>query len=610
MRCGKKIFNKKTLQVLVLLLCCGLTVWGGSSNMSPGKNADIPEEKIPLSDETGRSRLISQTEADIDVIPDQYNCGAKNFLTTVIAGETINGVKFKESNGKNVMEFGYGNQNISGTVIFENMDFSGNEMGFYNEDRVDRNIKVVFNNCKFSKIKTSETASRMQYEFNNCTIKSFYGCNATFERCLFGESYQDGIIPFQNVTVNNCYVKDMSSTDPASTGIHSDGTQMFGHKNAEVKNVYFNNCRFEVPAIQTGGNSASVNACIMVQLEYNNAQNIQFSKCKINGGGYSIYARATKPELTLNNVVFSNVEVGCAKLFKTVYTDVSPAVRFENLKDTDSLYIGSVWKEAGTTHLSVSNDTNVDRSLVIYTDRGNYNFVVPKCPDGKNLYSNFKDYPFDIDVVIRDNCNYVVAYDTTEGGKKQIRFVNWSNQQVYLEDDFIDIYEPDRNVPGENGNNMSGVTIDTTTQLLAGTCGDSIMFWLDEDGILHMKGRGAAYNYHSKNPAPWYEYRDKIYEVDIADGITVIGNQCFGDCKNLKKVKLPDTLIRIGGNAFIRCRQLKEIVIPENIREIADYAFAATSLNKSDYLGSEERWGTVFIGKKNEQLIHCINFEY
>lgn len=571
----------------------------------------IPEEQIPLVESCGE--LIRETDADINVVPDKYNCGAKGELSVVTAGETVGNVKFKCSGDKNILEFGYGNKNISGIVKFENIDFSSNDMGFYNEWLVDRDIKVIFTNCKFAQIKTGQSTSRMQYEFNNCTIESFYGSNAVFSRCLFGESYRDAIIPFQNITVKDCFIKDMSSTDPSSAGIHSDGTQMFGHKDVEVRNVFFDNCRFEVPAIQTGGNSASVNACIMVQLEYNNGINIKFTNCKINGGGYSIYARTTRPEFYLDNVVFENIEVGCAKLFKTVYSRVSEDVEFINVNDTSSLYVGSVWKDGNSTHFSVTNDTNIERKLLIYTNNKKYIYEIPKCPDGKNLYADFQDYPFDIDIVIPELPRYAVCFEITEDGQySQLRYVNWGKEDVYFS------ANGSENITTKNEMNEK---VDTTTDSLGGSmnaydthiiasglCGQNVRYALSADGVLRLWGTGATFNYHSKLAAPWYEVRDRIKVVEIGEGIVKIGNQCFRDCSSIKSVSLPNTLEVIGYNAFIRCSGLEVIEIPRNVREIDAYAFAATRLQRCIYYGSRDSWNMIEVGIRNELVTKYVSF--
>ena len=103
--------------------------------------------------------LVEQTEQDIRVIPDKYNTGCSGNLTTAILdttnGTTINNVLFIAGSGntgtRRVMDFYYRNKDITGTVYFENYDFSEYPLWAYNLDKVDRQIKLVFNNCKFSR---------------------------------------------------------------------------------------------------------------------------------------------------------------------------------------------------------------------------------------------------------------------------------------------------------------------------------------------------------------------------------------------------------------------------------------------------------------------------
>lgn len=603
--------------LVVMVLCCLLGTLASCSEKEPKESAEISDEEVPweqtpnesdVSEETSSVEetleeitgiLIQETDADLQIIPDKYNCGAKGELKVVTAGEIVNEVRFKVSADRNVLEFGYGNKDISGTVFFENIDFSGNDMAFYNEGLVDRDIKVVFKNCLFGQIKSGQNASRMQYEFINCTLQSFYGSNATFDRCLFGGTYKDTIIPFQNVTVRNCYIQDLASDDPAGSGSHSDGTQMYGHKNAEVVNVRFDNCRFEIPAIKYGENSASVNACIMVQLEYNNGRNIHFTNCKINGGGYAIYARATRQDLYLEDVTFEDISVGCAMLFRTLYPDVSEAVVLQNVKEADALYVSSVWQEGETTHLSVSNDTNKERKLLVCTDSGNYCFTIPKCPNGKNLYQKFEDFPFDVDIKIDKPCEYIVCYEVSSRGElTQIRFANMTDGEVYLNPEEILSnlgIEIDSDAGEETGDDMEAI-------LLSGECGKDAQFSLYESGLLVITGNGATFNYDTKNAAPWYDLRDEILTVRIEEGISQIGNQAFRDCGNILEVTLPESLEIIGSNAFIRCASLIEICIPIGVREIGQYAFAGTGLRKCIYEGSAEEWSKIAIGKKNEVL--------
>ena len=56
-----------------------------------------------------------------------------------------------------------------------------------------------------------------------------------------------------------------------------------------------------------------------------------------------------------------------------------------------------------------------------------------------------------------------------------------------------------------------------------------------------------------------------LTEVEIPSNVIRIGNGCFRDCTNLKKVTLHDGLQSIGEAAFLGCENLKELSIPGTV---------------------------------------------
>lgn len=511
---------------------------------------------------TSGAVLVKQTEDDRQVIPDKYNTGATGKLTKVGLGDTVEGVKFIPVNDgtKNCLDFYYANKTVSGTVTFENYDFSQYPVVIYNGEPVERTIKLVFKNCKFSSFGASWSDTKILLKFNRCTFQNFNGSNAEFNQCKFGGSYIDGVVPFCNVTVKNSFFHDFGSKKSENSSLHSDGTQIYGWEGIIVRNISYKNCRFEIPPIAPEGSKASVNACIMLQLEYNSADTMKFEDCIVNGGGYSIYARSLYEKYTLNDVGFSNIRVGCAKKYGTYYPKISSDVSFDNVTETGALYVGTVWKKDGKTHLSVTNDTCRKRKLLVITDQGKYRYTIPACKKGSEMTAKdlYTDMPFDKEITIPKNCKYLICFDNTfSGAATQIRYVNWSGKKVYLS-------------KKEHSTLYSG----KDDLIASGECGDNVTYTLTKAGLLTLKGKGETYSYNSVKVAPWMVYSDMIRQIKVEKGITGLGDQLFLECYAIRKASLPGGLCKIGNRTFWGCASLCSIKLPKTVNEIGDNAFS------------------------------------
>ena len=140
------------------------------------------------------------------------------------------------------------------------------------------------------------------------------------------------------------------------------------------------------------------------------------------------------------------------------------------------------------------------------------------------------------------------------------------------------------------------VTVSATLVAIAGTCGDNATWRMsDEDGdgtyeTLNIEGTGATTNYAYllQRRAPWkYNFGSTITTVNIANGITSIGQdafyrlsnltaitlpasvrsigtQVFGDCTNLTTINIQNTdgIVSLGSYAFYNCNNLTTIVVP------------------------------------------------
>lgn len=575
---------------ICFLLCCMLGIFFcGNSLPVNAENAG----------ESGK-RVLPNVY-DIRIIPDKYNTGAQGELEQIGLGQQLEQMVLATGNNgtANVLEFYYRNKEVEGTIVLENMDFSAYPLLLFHADMLDRDIHLIFNNCKFSRVSLYQTKTPVFCEFNNCSIQNFSGGNVAFNHCQFGNSYSDGLIPFQDVQVRDCFFMDMTTMVAPGGEIHTDGTQLYGKAGIDVKNVCFDNCRFEIPSVADSTSHAYVNACIMLQMEYSNAKQVSFQNCIVNGGGYTIYARATKGDWTLEDVSFRNIQFGCAALYGKFYSQLSSDVAMEDISNTDSLYIGSVWKDKEGTHFSVTNDTNQKRSLLVDTDKGVFRYEIEACPSGSQIQEyrkgqtdskdwekvmNYASMPFDMDIRVPKDCGYAVCYDiTTPKQAKQIRFINWTNEVVTRKEEIEELKKQEQ-------------------VILSGSCGENVQYTLTNTGILTLYGQGRTYDYHSGKLSPWSEYNDRIKEIHVKQGMEHLGNQLFRNCSGVNKLVLEEGVKSTGGYTFGGLSSLTELTLPASMEVVGKAAFSGGILQKVYYLG--DSIGKLKIEEQNDNLVN------
>ncbi len=122
-----------------------------------------------------------------------------------------------------------------------------------------------------------------------------------------------------------------------------------------------------------------------------------------------------------------------------------------------------------------------------------------------------------------------------------------------------------------------------------GTCGDNLVWTLDNEGTLTISGTGDMKDYTNiytnvyfdcwfGSSAPWYfryesPYFGYVKAVVIKDGVTSIGQQAFSGLVNLAKITIPDSVTSIGECAFSACDSLKEIDLPDGVTSICKCTF-------------------------------------
>lgn len=94
----------------------------------------------------------------------------------------------------------------------------------------------------------------------------------------------------------------------------------------------------------------------------------------------------------------------------------------------------------------------------------------------------------------------------------------------------------------------------------------------DDYKTLTFAGTGEIVNYSSEYYRPTFIYKGRVTSVVIPEGITSIGNICYGFGK-LTTVNFPASLTTIGERAFSSCSGLTAITIPATVTAIGNNAF-------------------------------------
>ena len=104
----------------------------------------------------------------------------------------------------------------------------------------------------------------------------------------------------------------------------------------------------------------------------------------------------------------------------------------------------------------------------------------------------------------------------------------------------------------------------------SGTCGDELT-WNLEGGVLTVSGVGdmSDYSYYT---APWYGERVNIRQVNLAEGVTGVGDYAFYGCSALTQITIPAGLTRIGASAFYGTA-LGTLELPESVVSVGEFAF-------------------------------------
>ena len=115
----------------------------------------------------------------------------------------------------------------------------------------------------------------------------------------------------------------------------------------------------------------------------------------------------------------------------------------------------------------------------------------------------------------------------------------------------------------------------------ADSCGEGVVWSLDETGTLTVSGDGAMDDYvfnstpDNGNPlTPWNSRREEIKTVVLEQGVTHLGYGAFQGCENLTTVRLPEGITEIMYTTFEKCSALTDITLPETVTVIHSAALS------------------------------------
>ena len=312
-------------------------------------------------------------------------------------------------------------------------------------------------------------------------------------------------------------------------------------------------------------------------------ENITIEGAPLADGGYSAYAVISSGKLTIEDGVNVSADRGCLKLSGAGETIINGGNFTNNDIGSRSLTSHVVDVEDGGSHqLTINGGTfkhlhaTTSGGVVIcnrttgtvYVNGGNFR--------GGNYYgnNNLSDYGYGGTFVVTGG-----TYDANPANN----YIATGYKALKVDNLYYVLPEAIADAAGTA--NVTKVTESTTdiATAIATDNGEAAMFmWNDvayiakygevnifasEEGEDNTTSRGVV------------EYSTALTSATVAEGIEVLGNRTFRQCRELTTVALPNTLTEIGPAVFQSCSKLANVTIPATVKTIGEGAFAeCTSL--------------------------------
>lgn len=176
---------------------------------------------------------------------------------------------------------------------------------------------------------------------------------------------------------------------------------------------------------------------------------------------------------------------------------------------------------------------------------------------------------------------------------------------------------------------IAGISFSATAGGNSGSCGDGVVWSVDDSGTLTISGDGQMNDYSLASGAPWRNSIPNIKSIivkndvnyigdyafsgcvnatsaTIEGSVQIIGIQAFSGCVNLKNVDVAEGVYVINEEAFTGCISLTDITLPSTTSAICEKAFnGCVKLTDVTYNGTMEEWAEVPIDEGNDALANA-----
>ena len=137
-----------------------------------------------------------------------------------------------------------------------------------------------------------------------------------------------------------------------------------------------------------------------------------------------------------------------------------------------------------------------------------------------------------------------------------------------------------------------------------GSCGDNVVWVLDDEGTLTITGEGSIQYYVRLPFVPWTGYYEDIYSIVISDGVTGDGGYAFSEIRNLKYLEIGNGYSSIDDWMLLSAENLTDIKLCNSITNIKTGVFSKCKKLKNVYFnGSEEEWKRIKIDEGNDPIL-------